>query len=57
MAANSTRADYDAKTAEWSRARDVLVGEDAGSSLVLSVSTWLKSATSVRSVTEYWWEE
>ena len=29
MAANSTHADYDAKTAEWSRARDVLGGEDA----------------------------
>jgi hypothetical protein len=29
MAANSTHPDYDAKTAEWSRGRDVLAGEDA----------------------------
>lgn len=27
--ANSTHAEYDASTAEWSRARDVLAGEDA----------------------------
>ena len=29
MAANSTHPDYDSKKAEWSRARDVLAGEDA----------------------------
>ena len=29
MPVNSTHPDYDASTVEWSRARDVLAGEDA----------------------------
>jgi hypothetical protein len=29
VASDSTHADYDAKALEWSRARDVLSGEDA----------------------------
>ena len=29
MAVNSTHPDYDAAAVEWSRARDVLAGEDA----------------------------
>ena len=45
MPANSTHADYDARAGEWSRARDVLAGEDTVKAGGEKYLAWLDSQT------------